>query len=179
MITTSMPFYSSNLGMVSTEIQPSYQLPNRTCAVILIDQLLDVDRMQKQLGAIDRCKARRKRRGLHACSLAISVRRRQFLTGCILPISSQLPVPRFPRPQVPSVFLVRLKSAELPSRLSPLWLLLAIAKLPVRPSEHILHLRQVEGREAHRVGAPCHRENKRGRFSAIDLHRKQGVIAIA
>ena len=59
------------------------------------------------------------------------------------------------------------------------WQLLAVAKLPVRPSEHILHLRQVEGREAHRVGAFCHRENKRGRFSAIDLHRKQGVIAIA
>jgi hypothetical protein len=161
MITTSMPFYSSNLGMVSTEIQPSYQLPNRTCAVILIDQLLDVDRMQKQLGAVDRCKARRKRRGLHACSLY------------------SFPSPGFHVPRFPSVFLVRLKSAELPSRLSPLWLLLAIAKLPVRPSEHILHLRQVEGREAHRVGAPCHRENKRGRFSAIDLHRKQGVIAIA
>ena len=62
---------------------------------------------------------------------------------------------------------------------SPLWLLLAVAKLPVGPSEHILHLRQVEGREAHRVRGPCDRENKRGRFSAIDLHRKQGVVAIA
>jgi hypothetical protein len=34
---------------------------------------------------------------------------------------------------------------------SPLWRQLAVTQLPVRPSEHILHLRQVEGREAHRM----------------------------
>ena len=51
----SAAFNSSNLGMVSTEIQPTYQLPDRTCAVILIDQLLDVDGMQKELRTVNRC----------------------------------------------------------------------------------------------------------------------------
>jgi hypothetical protein len=47
----------ADLLRVPTEVQPTHELPDRSRWVILGDQLLNVDRPQKQLRAIDHLQA--------------------------------------------------------------------------------------------------------------------------
>jgi hypothetical protein len=41
--------------MVQTQVQARYRLPDRTRTVVLLDQSLDVDGMQKKLRTVNRC----------------------------------------------------------------------------------------------------------------------------
>src|SRR5277367_4754665 len=72
-------------------MQSPDQLPDGSRAVVLIDQILQVNGMQDQLGTVNRSQARRKRWFAHyPQSIAISV----LVTVTVLvprPISSQLP----------------------------------------------------------------------------------------
>jgi hypothetical protein len=45
MVAPSASLPSSNLGMIFTQIQTPYQMPDRTGTVVVIDQLFDIDGM--------------------------------------------------------------------------------------------------------------------------------------
>ena len=53
-VAPSPPFDGFNLGVIQAEVQPSYQFPNGTRTVVLVDQLLDVHCAQQNLAAINR-----------------------------------------------------------------------------------------------------------------------------
>jgi hypothetical protein len=46
-VAASAPFQGRDLGMIQTQIHAPYQVPDRASTVILVDQSLDVNGMQK------------------------------------------------------------------------------------------------------------------------------------
>jgi hypothetical protein len=50
MVAASPAFNSFNLGMVQAQIEPPYQLPDRSCGVVRFDQSLDINAYAKVAG---------------------------------------------------------------------------------------------------------------------------------
>ena len=57
-LSPSPPFDRLNLRVVAAQVQPADQLPDQTCAVVFVDQLLDIDAAQYKLLSIDGGKSR-------------------------------------------------------------------------------------------------------------------------
>src|ERR1035438_3014990 len=73
-------FDRCNLRMIETQVQSPHHFPKRTRTVILVDQLLNIDRAQQDLPAINgnQSRSRRRHRILHTCSV------RTFVDSAIL-----------------------------------------------------------------------------------------------
>jgi hypothetical protein len=58
MVAASVPFQGRDFGMIQTQIHAPHQVPDRASTVVLADQSLDVNGMQKQLRTVNRSQAR-------------------------------------------------------------------------------------------------------------------------
>src|SRR5690348_15346694 len=85
-------FYCGNLFVIAAQVQASGQLPDRTDAVVFVDQLLDIHASQDQLLPINRSQSRNCRR------IVAHERSLHTLPHLRSPISSHVPVPKFPSP---------------------------------------------------------------------------------
>src|ERR1700680_3938730 len=67
----SAAFDRCNLRIIETQVQSPYHFPKRTRTVILVDQLLNIDRAQQDLPAINGNESwsGRRHRILHTCSV--------------------------------------------------------------------------------------------------------------
>jgi hypothetical protein len=65
----------SNLRVIQSQVQAAYQFPKRTRTVVLVDQLLNINRTQQDLPAINGNQSRSWRRRLisHTCSVPMLV----------------------------------------------------------------------------------------------------------
>jgi len=113
------PFHRLDLRVIEAQIETADQLPDQTRAMTFVDQLFDIDAAQHKLLSIDRGKSRFSRHAVvaHIRSLRAMANFAMTLLDRVT-ISSQLPVPAFPRiPPVPSVHAFRL--SRIPPHIVP------------------------------------------------------------
>lgn len=97
-------FHGRNLRMIKTQVEPADQLPDRAGAVLVVDQTIHIHCAQKKLRSVDRNQAGRRCRRAHTRGVPAHRNSARINLGTI---SSQLPVPKFPK------FLARIRSDHL------------------------------------------------------------------